>query len=91
MSNQPPEIDRRKTSSVNIAAVVAVILGIAAVVVGLFWSYLLGGLMGIVTWAVAGGARGVARSRNGQGRVLAVTGAVLGVAAVVLMIIGSLV
>ncbi len=89
MSTQLPEIGRRSVSGLNVAAIVSVVLGIAAVLVGLFWSYLIGGLMGIVTWAVAGGARAAARSRNGQGQAFAITGAALGVVAVIVMIIGN--
>ena len=60
----------------------ALALGLVAVVVSLFFSYVIGGLLGLVTWMAAGGARSVAKSTDGKGYAIAIVAAVLGAIAV---------
>lgn len=67
----------------------AITLGVIAVVVGLFLSYLIGGLLGLVTWAAAGGARSVAQSNNRKGYALAIVAAVLGAIAILMLFVGN--
>lgn len=70
-------------------AIGALALGVIAVLIALFVSYLIGGLLGLVTWAVAAGARSVAKGADGKAYAIAIVAAVLGAVAVLMLFVGN--
>ncbi len=73
----PPAVATGATT--NWGAFVAVGFGVIGLVVGLLWSVLIGGLLGIVAFAAGRQGYGYAKQHQGPGKALAITGEVLGV------------
>lgn len=74
----------------NALPLAALTLGIVAILVGLFLSFVIGGLLGLVTWAVAAGARSTAKTTGGPGYAIAIVAAVLGAIAIAMLLLGGI-
>lgn len=73
----------------NTIAIVSLVLGIVAMVLVLFVSLVIGGLVGLAALAVGNAGRAWAKAHGGAGIVLAIIGMVLGILAEGLFIVTS--